>query len=67
MNFKEVHLFLKRSLYAPVQLFRLLGTVVYQDLLYSSLNLELESTYTSFDIATLPEILQEINILSIFA
>lgn len=65
MNFKEVHLFFKRSLYAPVQLFRLLGTVVYQDLLYSSLNLE--STYTSFDIATLPEILQEINILSIFA
>lgn len=65
MNFKEVHLFLKRSLYAPVQLFRLLGTVVYQDLLYSGLNLE--STYTSFDIATLPEILQEINILSIFA
>lgn len=67
MNFKEVLLFLKRSLYAPVQLFRLLGTVVYQYLLYSSLNLELESTYTSFDIATLPEILQEINILSIFA
>lgn len=65
INFKEVHLFLKRSLYAPVQFLRLLGIVIYQDLLYSGLNLE--STYTSSDIASLPEILQEINTLSIFA
>lgn len=60
-----MYLFLKRSLYAPVQFLRLLGIVIYQDLLYSGLNLE--STYTSSDIASLPEILQEINTLSIFA
>lgn len=32
INFKKVHLFLKRSLYTPVRLFRLLGTVVYTEI-----------------------------------
>jgi len=63
INFKEVHLFLKRSLYAPVWLFRLLGAVIYQDLLYSGL--KLASTYTSSNTMALPEILEEINTVCI--